>query len=93
MAEHRLHIRLDCKDRCQLHLKDSFYPAIVKNISLGGALVHFQDPLPGVHIGDNCTVCLGGELDCEYICEVVRVGTSNIALSIIDMHLLNVLEH
>jgi hypothetical protein len=66
---------------------------MVKNISLGGALVHFYDPLPGVHIGDTCKVSLGGELTCEYICEVVRVETSNVALRFIDMDMSNAVEY
>jgi len=57
----------------------------VKNISLGGALMHFRDPLPGVLVGDNCKVSLGEVLTCEYNCEVVRVETSNVALKFIDM--------
>jgi hypothetical protein len=68
-----------------MHLRDSYYAATVRNISLGGALVNFHDPLPGVHIGDNCRVSLGEELTCEYNCEVVRVETSDIALRFIDM--------
>jgi hypothetical protein len=89
MAEHRLHTRLDCDDHCQLKLRDTFYPATVKNISLGGALVHFYDNLPGVNVGDNCNVSLGGELTCEYSCEVLRVETSKVALSIMGMHIIN----
>ena len=85
MANNRLHLRLDCEDCCHLLLRDSFCSATIKNISLGGALVQFQDPLPGVHVGDNCRVSLGGELTCEYNCEVVRIETSNVALRFIDM--------
>lgn len=93
MTTHRLHVRLDCEDRCHLHLGDSYYPAMVKNISLAGALVHFYDPMPGIQVGDNCKVRLGGDLTCEYNCEVVRVETSKLALSLIDMRLLDAVEH
>lgn len=93
MTDYRLHIRLDCEDRCHLHLRDSFYSAMVKNISLGGALVYFYDPLPAIHVGDNCKVSLGEDLACEYICEVVRVETSNVALRFIDMDISTAVEH
>jgi len=93
MTDHRLHKRLDCEESCRLLLKDSFYSGIVENISLGGALVHFYNPLPGVHVGDNCKVVLGRELTCGYICEVVRVGTSNVALRFIGMHRFKAVEN
>jgi len=85
MANNRLNLRLDCEDCCHLHVRDSFYSATVKNVSLGGALVHFHDPLPGVQIGDNCKVSLGEEFTYEYNCEVVRVETCDVALRFIDM--------
>jgi hypothetical protein len=87
MEENRLHIRIDLEDRCHLHLRDSFYSAMVKNISLGGILVHFYDPLPSVHVGENCRVSLGEEQTCEYVCEVVRVEPSNVALRLIDLEI------
>jgi hypothetical protein len=85
MENKRLHLRLDCEDCCHLFMRDSLYSATVKNISLGGVLMHFHDPLPGVRVGDNCKVRLGEVLTCEYNCEVVRVETSNVALRFIDM--------
>ena len=85
MAGYRLHKRLDCEEHCYLRLRDSFYSAMVRNISLGGALVHFFYPLTGVHVGDNCKVSLGEELTFEYNCEVVRVETPDIALRFIDI--------
>lgn len=85
MENNRLHIRLDCEEHCYLHVGDSFYSGNVKNISLGGVLVHFYNSLPGVQVGDNCKVSLNGKLNCEYICEVVRVENSNVALMFIEM--------
>jgi hypothetical protein len=87
MTDKRIHMRLDCEEHCKLHLKDLFYPAMVRNISLGGALVHFYDPLPGVNVGDNCKVSLNGDLYCEYDCEIARIDTSHVALRFIDMHI------
>jgi hypothetical protein len=85
MAYYRLQKRYDCEDHCQLRLRDSIYSAMIVNISVGGALVHFYDPLPGVHVGENCKMSLKKELTCVYNCEVVRVETSNIALRMIDI--------
>jgi hypothetical protein len=82
MSDHRRHKRLDCEDHCFLHLGDSFYSGLIKNISLGGVLVHFSNPLT---VGDNCKVSLNGGLLCEFICEVVRVEAPNVALRFIDI--------
>ena len=87
MANQRLHMRLECEERCHLHLRDSFYPAMAKNISLGGILVHFSDPPPGLQVGDNCRLTMNGHLYCEYLCEIKRIDTAHVALSFIDMHI------
>jgi hypothetical protein len=87
MANQRLHIRLECKERCHLCLKDSLYPAIVENISLGGVLVHFNDSLPGLHVGDNCKLMMNGHLNYEYLCEISRVETAHVALRFVGMHI------
>jgi hypothetical protein len=93
MVNNRLHIRLNCEDHCHLYLRNSFFSAVVKNISLGGALVHFLDPLVGFNVGDNCKVSLGKEPTCEYFCEVVRAENYSLALKFIDMDMPNSFEH
>ena len=83
MEECRLHNRIDYDWQCSLHLCDTFYSAKVKNISLVGALVHCNDSLPGVLVGDQCKMSLNGELICKYDCKVVRVEASHIAVRFI----------
>ena len=87
MANYRLHARLECKERCHLHMRDSFYSARAENISLGGVLVHFNDSPPGLHVGDNCRLTMNGHLYCEYLCEITRVDTAHAALTFIGMHI------
>jgi len=84
MAEYKRRIRIDSEERCQLLLRDSSYLAKVKNISSGGALIHFYDPLPDLHVGDNCKVRMNEESTSEYSCEVVRVENSDIAVMFND---------
>jgi c-di-GMP-binding flagellar brake protein YcgR len=88
MAEFRKHMRVDCFERCNLHIKNSHCSAIVKNISLGGVFVQFYGNLSDVQIGDFCRVGLKDERTCEYNCEVVRVEKSNVALRFIDINYL-----
>jgi len=85
MAYHRLQKRYECEYNCHLRLRDSIYSAMIMNVSTGGALVHFHDPLPGLHLGDNCKMNRIEELTCVYNCEVVRVEASNVALRFIDI--------
>lgn len=85
MADQRLHTRLVCEARCHFHLRDSFYLATVRSVSLGGVLLCLDNLLPGVHVGDKCKVSLGEGLFCEYDCKVISVEASNIALKFIGM--------
>lgn len=87
MANHRLHARLECKERCHLHLRDSFYSARADNISLGGVLVHFSDALPVLHVGDNCKLTMNKHHNYEYMCEITRVETTEVALRFVGMHI------
>ena len=87
MANRRHHIRLECKERCHLHLGDSFYPAVAENISLGGILVYFNDSPAGLYVGDNCRLTMNGHLYCEYLCEITRIETAHVALRFIGMHI------
>lgn len=86
MAEHRHDKRVDCDETCIVRLGDLHHVATVKNISFGGALVHFYSSPPRLTIGDNCNISMIGEFLCEYSCEVVRAETPNIALTFIGMN-------
>ena len=92
MAAKRRHKRRDCEDYCYLHVGDSLYPARIDNISLGGALVHFFCPLPGIHVGDKIKMTLQPENTFEFNCVVIRVGTSNVALRFIDIDVTDALR-
>lgn len=92
MENKRLNTRLECNERCQLRWSDSFYSATIRNVSLTGALVHFDNQLPDVQTGVKCTVHLCKDRDsypCEYTCKIIRVETSDIALKFIGARLSN----
>ena len=88
MPEHRLHGRVDCVVKCNLHRGCLYYPAMVKNISPGGVLVTFYVTHPNLRVGDNCEVYIGGENLRQYSCEIVRVQSLDVALKFIDTHTL-----
>ena len=85
MPGYRFNKRRDCEEYCHLHLLNSFYPARVENISMGGALVHFFYLQPGLHVGDTIKMTLKREITFEFNCEVIRVEASNVALKFIDI--------
>jgi len=87
MANHRLHTRLECKERCHLHMRDSFYSARTDNISLGGVLVHFNGSPPGLNVGDNCKLTMNKQHNYEYMCEITRVENTQVALRFVGMHI------
>ena len=96
MAEHRHDKRIECDDTCILLLGDLHHVAKIKNISFGGALVHFNPSPPILQIGDICNISIIskiGAFSFKYSCEVVRTETPNIALTFISMHKLNAVEH
>ena len=93
MACYRRHKRRVCEEYCQLHIRDSSYPARVENISFGGALVHFFCPLPGIHVGDKIKMTLKREITFEFDCEVIRVGTSSVAMRFIDIDVSDAFAH
>jgi hypothetical protein len=66
---------------------------MVKNISFGGALVHFNSSPPDLHIGDKLNICMNGEFLREYSCEVVRTETPNVALMFTGMQRFIAVEH
>jgi hypothetical protein len=93
MAEHRHDMRVNCEEECILHLEDLHHFAKVKNISFGGALVHFDSMQPTLRIGDKCNISMNGEFLREYSCEVVRAETPDVALTFIGMHKFKAVEH
>ena len=86
MAELRRDIKDYCDVKCVMHLRGLHYFATVKNISLGGALVHFNFSTHSLHVGDTCNVSMNGGPIREYPCELVRVKHHIIALKFTDMN-------
>ncbi len=86
MPEHRHHIRVDCEEKCELHLRGWYYPAKVKNISFGGVFLNFYDKPPDLNVGEFCEVSIDGEDLRTYSGEVVRVEPSNVAVKFIEVH-------
>jgi hypothetical protein len=84
MADQRLNLRLKHEWQCNVHLANSSYYAMTKNISSSGVLVHFLDPLPDVHVGDKCILSLNRGLLLRYDSEVARVEASNIAFRLLS---------
>ena len=96
MAEHRHDKRIECDDTCILLLGDLHHVAKIKNISFGGALVHFHSSSPSLQIGEICNISIvgkNGAFPFKYSCEVVRSEAPDIALTFISMHKLKVFEH
>jgi len=85
VPEHRHHYRVDCEESCRLYLEDWFYPAKVKNISYGGALLSIEVPHTDLHVDDNCEVRVDVKPLREYSCKVVRVEPSHIAVTFTGM--------
>ena len=86
MEEHRHDMRVDCEQKCIIRQKGWFYPAVVRNISFGGALVHTYRPLLDVRVGDKCVVSIDGEFHQEYSCEVARSEDISIGLAFTGVH-------
>lgn len=86
MQNNRHNARLNCNRTCLLHWHGSSYPAIIKNLSIVAMDLHFDGSIPRVEIGDECVIYLDGKKpnDVGFIYQVTRVGTSDIAVSIID---------
>ena len=80
MQEHRRHNRVDSDEKCILNFSGWYYQATVKNISSGGALLHPNDPLPELHVGDDCNVNMKRKSLRDHPCKVARVETSHVAL-------------
>jgi hypothetical protein len=86
VAERRIHMRIDDEERCHLRLNDSHYLAMVKNISLSGALVDLNFPPESLQAGNTCQLSVDGGDLYNYDCEIVRVENTNIALKFIGMN-------
>jgi hypothetical protein len=87
IKENRLHKRVYSEEKCLLQVRNEYYPATVKNISFGGALVHSYNPI-GLNVGDSCNVSMNGDSLREYPCKVARVETPNIALEFTSRRIL-----
>lgn len=83
MVEHRHNIRVNCADKCVLHMRNWLYMATVKNISFGGALVH--SPVHDIRVGEKCSITINGTTLREYFCKVVRIKSSDIGLMFTGM--------
>lgn len=86
MKEQRQYKRINREETCILQLRDWYYPATVKNSSFGGVCLYLHQPLPGLHVGDNCNLSMNGEHSREHSCEVVRIEIPNIALKFSDRY-------
>jgi len=86
MQNNRHNARINCNRTCQLHWHGSSYPATIKNLSIVAMDLHFDGPLPRVDIGDECVIYLEGQKPNHdgFAYQVTRVGTFDIAVSIID---------
>jgi hypothetical protein len=87
MGEHRKHQRVDYEETCMLKLRGMYYPTTVKNISFGGALVHFYNPQLVLHVGDDCAVCMNGVSLHDYPCKIARIEASDIAVKFTGRHI------
>ena len=86
IKEHRLHKRFNSAENCLLAVRDEYYPATVRNISFGGALVHPYKPLTLLRVGDDCSVCMDNEYLSEYPCKVSRLEAAAVALEFTGRH-------
>jgi hypothetical protein len=79
----RLSTRLECTEKCQLHVDGAYHPVVLKNISKSGMLLYFSGQLPKVRAGDKCGLYLCNDRNvcpCEFACEIIRVETAAIAV-------------
>lgn len=85
MSEQRKHFRVSCNSNCDLVNRDgSTYPALLSDISSGGALVQV-DRKTNLHSGDLIALKIKDEsvfYPVKHISRVVRIdSTNNYALS------------
>ena len=94
MLNKRRNARFDCNKKARLDWNGASYLGNVINLSIAGngvhLCVHFDGLLPGVSLDDECQLCLIDEQNpypYNYDSKVIRVGTSDIVLSIVGMHM------
>lgn len=81
--------RYSCHRTCQLHWNGSSYLATIKNLSVVVMGVQVDGSLPDITVGATCVIYLYDEqnpLPDVFDCQVIRIGTTDIALSIVDLH-------
>lgn len=93
MSGKRRNARFDCNKKSHVEWNDITYPATVINLSIVGddmhLCVHFDGELPGVGVDDECGLFLHEEdnpYPFRYVAKVIRVGVSQIVVSILSMH-------
>jgi hypothetical protein len=84
MEDQRQNIRLKYEWQCNVHLANSSYHTMTKNISSSGVLVHSLDPVPDIHVGDKCILTLNRGYLLRYDSEVVRVEAPTIAFRLLS---------
>lgn len=94
MLNKRRNARFDCNKKARLDWNGASYLGDVINLSIAGngvhLCVHFDGLLPGVNLNDECQLCLIDEQNpypYNYDSKVIGVGTSEIVLSIVGMHM------
>ena len=93
MPTRRVNPRFDCSKKGNVDWNDATYSGTVVTLSFAGGDMHlcmrFDGTLPGVGLGEECGLQLLGENDpypFRYVAKVIRVGASEIVLSILGMH-------
>jgi len=93
MQNKRRNARFDCNKKARLDWNGVSFPGSVINLSIASdgvhLCVHIDGLLPDVNLNDECQLCLIDEqapYSYSYDSKVIRVGTSEIVLSILDMH-------
>ena len=62
METKRHNTRFDYKETCELFWNGTLYAGTVKDLSIVGMGVHFDNSVPDVEIGDECVVHLAEDL-------------------------------
>jgi hypothetical protein len=93
MPNSRVNPRFNCSKKAHVDWNGTSYPGTVVNLSIADGdmhfCMHFDGRLPGVSLGDECVLRLLEENNpypFRYAANVIRVGASEVVLSIIGMH-------
>lgn len=94
MQNKRRNARFDCNKKARLDWGGTSYTGNVINLAIAGSgvhlCVHIDGLLPGVNLDDECQLSLIDEQNpypYVYDSKVIRVGTSEIVVSILDMNM------